>query len=145
MKIGLIDEPLVLLNNFTGVVIGLTHSLLPFMVLTLMAVIQRIDRSLEEASMNLGASPMRTFLQVVLPLSRPGLVGGYLLVLTMTISAFTTPAVLGGRRVLVMPVYIEQQIRHALQYGFGATLSTVLLVTALLLTVASLYGSERKQ
>ena len=145
LSLGLISSPLRLLNNFAGVAIGLTHSLLPFMILTLIAVIQRIDRSLEEAAMNLGASPWQTFMYVVLPLSRLGLINGYLIVLTTAISAFTTPALLGGRRVLVLPIYIEQQIRYALQYAFGATAATVLLVAAVLLTIASLNRAEERR
>lgn len=139
---GLVSQPVAFLNSFTGVVIGLTHSLLPYMVLTLVAVIQRIDHSIEEAAMNLGASPWQTFIRVVLPLTRPGLLGGYLLILTTTICSFTTPAILGGGRVVVMPTYIEQQIRHALQYGFGATFATILLITAMVLTIFSLRKSD---
>ena len=90
----------------------------------------------------MGATPWQTFVRVVLPLSRPGLIGGYLLVLTTSVSAFTTPAVLGGRRVLVLPIYIEQQIRYALQYAFGATAATILLATTVLLTVMSLERSD---
>jgi putative spermidine/putrescine transport system permease protein len=135
---GLIEQPLVLLHNTTGVIIGLTQSLIPYMILTLLAVIQRIDHSVEEASMSLGAPPWQTFRRVVLPMSRPGLLGGYLLVLTTSIAAFTTPAVLGGGRVLIMPIYIEQQMRAALRYGFGGALAT-----ALILTIASARAEER--
>ncbi len=142
LVLGIVDEPVKLLNNFTGVVIGLTHSLLPYMVLMLITVIQSIDRSVEEAALNLGATPWQTFLRVILPLSRPGLIGGYLLVLTTAVSAFTTPAVMGGRRVLVLPIYIEQQIRYALQYAFGATAATILLLTTVLLTLMSLNQSR---
>jgi len=144
IKLGVVSTPLKLINNFTGVVIGLTHSSLPFMILTLIPVIQRIDPSIEEASQNLGASPWQTFLKVVLPLSKPGLLGGYLLILTTTIAAFTTPAVLGGRRVLVMPVYIEQQFRSALQYGLGATIATVLLITGAILTLVSMRDQSKE-
>ena len=142
LALGIVNEPVRLLNNFTAVVIGLTHSLLPYMVLTLIAVIQRIDRSVEEAALNMGATPWQTFVRVVLPLSRPGMIGGYLLVLTTTVSAFTTPAVLGGRRVLVLSIYIEQQIRYALQYAFGATAATILLATTVLLTIMSIKQSK---
>jgi putative spermidine/putrescine transport system permease protein len=142
LSLGLVSQPVKLINNFAGVAIGLVHSLLPYMILTLMAVIHRIDRYVEEAALNLGATPWQVFRTVILPLSRPGLVGGYLLVLTATTSAFTTPAVLGGRRVLVMPIFIEQQMRSALLYGFGATAATVLMVTAILLTVGASYSSR---
>lgn len=131
LKLGAIRAPLQLLNNFTGVVIGLVHALLPFMILTLTTVIQRVERDLEEAAANLGAGPIRIFCHVLLPLSLPGVVSGSLLVFTMAISAYTTPAILGGNRVLVMATYIAQQFRTVLDYPAGATASAVLLVFAI--------------
>lgn len=137
-SLGLIDEPLKLANNFTGVVIALTHALLPFMILVLMTVIQQIDPEIEEAAINLGASPLETFFRVVLRLSRPGLLAGYLLVFTMAISAFTTPAMMGGKRVLVMATFIEQQMRTVLNYAFGSTAAVVLMVVAAVLTLIAI-------
>jgi putative spermidine/putrescine transport system permease protein len=135
LKLGAIRAPLQLLNNFTGVVIGLVHALLPFMILTLTTVIQRVERDLEEAAANLGAGPIRIFCHVLLPLSLPGVVSGSLLVFTMAISAYTTPAILGGNRVLVMATYIAQQFRTVLDYPAGATASAVLLIFAIGLTM----------
>src|SRR5579863_582088 len=144
--LGLIASPLSLINNFTGVVIGLVHALLPFMILTLATVIQRIDADLEEAAANLGAGPFETFYRVLLPLSLPGVVAGSLIVFTMAISAYTTPAILGGNRVLVMATYIAQQFRTVLNYPAGGTASALLLVFAIVLTVLALQvrtGEER--
>ena len=138
LSLGIVDQPLRLYGNFTGVVIGLVHTLLPFMILSVMTVIQRIDRELEEAAINLGARPLEMFWRVLLPLSRPGLLAGYLLVFTLAISAFTTPAVMGGRRVLLMSIYIEQQIRSVLNYGFGSTVAVILMVTGAVLTFLAL-------
>ena len=134
LKLGVVGSPLQLINNFTGVVVGLVHALLPFMILTLTTVIQRIERDLEEAAANLGAGPVRVFCHVLLPLSLPGVVSGSLLVFTMAISAYTTPAILGGNRVLVMATYIGQQFRTVLDYPAGATAAALLLVFAVLLT-----------
>jgi putative spermidine/putrescine transport system permease protein len=134
LKLGVIGSPLQLINNFTGVVVGLVHALLPFMILTLMTVIQRIERDLEEAAANLGAGPVLVFCHVLLPLSLPGVVSGSLLVFTMAISAYTTPAILGGNRVLVMATYIAQQFRTVLDYPAGATAAALLLVFAVFLT-----------
>jgi putative spermidine/putrescine transport system permease protein len=142
--VGLIDQPLRLANNFTGVVIGLVHTLLPFMILLLTTVIQKIDPSLEEAALNLGASPTRTFCKVVLPLSRPGLLAGYLLVFTMSISAYTTPAMLGGRRVLVMATYIAQQIASVLDYAFGSAAAVILVAAACTLAALSLRSGREE-
>jgi len=138
LKLGLIGAPLPLVNNFTGVVIGLVHALLPFMILTLTTVIQRIDADLEEAAANLGAGPLQAFWRVLLPLSLPGVVSGSLLVFTMAISAYTTPAILGGNRVLVMATYIAQQFRTVLNYPAGGTAAALLLVFAALLTLLAL-------
>lgn len=137
-KLGLIGAPLPLINNFTGVAIGLVHALLPFMILTLMTVIQRVEGDLEEAAANLGAGPLEVFWRVLLPLSLPGIVAGSLLVFTMAISAYTTPAILGGNRVLVMATYIAQQFRTVLDYPAGGTAAALLLVFAALLTLLAL-------
>jgi putative spermidine/putrescine transport system permease protein len=142
--IGLIRKPLRLVNNFTGVVIGLVHTLLPFMILTLTTVIQRIEPDIEEAAINLGASPFETFWRVVFPLSRPGLLSGYLLVFTMAISAYTTPALLGGKRVLVMATYIDQQVRTVLDYALGATVAVILMLVAGAVTVVALRQDARR-
>lgn len=131
-------EPLHLLDNYIGVVIGLVHALLPFMVLTLISVIQRIPPELEEASISLGVRPIVTFVRVVLPLALPGIVAGSLLVFTLTISAYTTPAVMGGGRVIVVSTYIQQQVSTLLNYPNGATVSMVLLALVVVLSIASL-------
>ncbi|HTY70357.1 MAG TPA: ABC transporter permease [Alphaproteobacteria bacterium] len=138
MSIGLIDEPLRLISNFTGVVIGLVHALLPLMILTLTTVIQRVEPELEEAAANLGAGPALVFWRVLLPLSLPGVVAGSLLVFAMAISAYTTPAILGGNRVLVMSTYIAQQFRTVLDYPAGGTAAALLLLFAALLTLLAL-------
>ena len=138
LKLGVVSSPLRLINNFTGVVIGLVHALLPFMILTLTTVIQRIDVDLEEAAVSLGAGPGRVFWRVLLPLSLPGIVSGSLIVFTMAISAYTTPAILGGNRVLVMATYIAQQFRTVLNYPAGGTAAAILLVFAAMLTILAL-------
>ncbi len=111
-------------------VIGLVHALLPFMILTLTTVIQRIEPELEEAAARLGAGPIRTFFHVLLPLSLPGVIGGSLLVFTMAIAAYTTPVIMGGNRVMVMATFIGQQFRTVLDYALGATAAAVLMLLA---------------
>jgi putative spermidine/putrescine transport system permease protein len=138
MSLGLINSPLKFINNFTGVIIGLVHALLPIMILTLTTVIQRIDLDLEEAAANLGAGPLLVFWRVLLPLSLPGVVSGSLLVFSMAVSAYTTPAILGGNRVLVMATYIAQQFRAVLDYPAGSTAAAVLLLFTVLLTILAL-------
>lgn len=138
ISLGVIAAPLTLINNFVGVVIGLVHALLPIMILTLTAVIQRIEVDLQEAAANLGAGPLLVFWRVLLPLSLPGVVAGSLLVFSMAISAYTTPAILGGNRVLVMAIYIAQQFRTVLNYPAGGTAAAALLLFTVLLTLLAL-------
>ncbi len=138
LSTGLITEPLRLINNTVGVIIALVHTFLPFMILALVTVIQKIGVELEEAARNLGAGPVETFFRVILPLSRPGMLAGYLIVFTSVISAFTTPAMMGGKRVLIMATLIEQQMRSVLNYAFGAAAAIILLGVAAALTIAAL-------
>jgi putative spermidine/putrescine transport system permease protein len=131
LKSGLVSQPVALISNLTGVVIGLVHALLPFMILTLTTVIQRIEPELEEAATSLGL---------------PGIVGGSLLVFTMAIAAYTTPVIMGGNRVLVMATFIGQQFRTVLDYPLGATSAAVLMVLAGLLSIIALrLGAQRTE
>jgi putative spermidine/putrescine transport system permease protein len=146
LKLHVTSAPIPLISNFTGVVIGLVHALLPFMILSLTTVIQRIEPELEYAAASLGAGPFTVFTQVLLPLSAPGAVGGSLIVFTMTIAAFTTPVIMGGNRVLVMATYIGQQFRTVLDYATGATAAAVLLVVVSILTsIASKISARRAE
>lgn len=138
LSAGAVRDPVHLINNLLGVMIGLVHALLPFMILTLTAVIQRIAPELEEASVSLGARPIATFWRIVLPLALPGIVAGCLLVFSLSISAYTTPALMGGGRVIVMATYIQQQVSTLLDYAKGATVSMILLVWVSALSIVAL-------
>ncbi len=131
IALGVIDEPIRLLFSEAGVVIGLVHVFLPFMVLPLASAIERIDRRLEEAAMILGASAPRRFLHVILPLSIPGLAAGATLVFTASISAYVTPALLGGEGIQVMPTMVAQQVLTLMDWSFGSAVSMVLTVVSL--------------
>lgn len=140
---GVISTPLALINNTTGVVIGLVHAFVPFMIVSLLAAIRGIDPALEDAAASLGAKSWGIFFRVILPLSRKGLITGTLLVFSLSISAFITPAMMGGRRVLMMPGLIEQQMRSVLNYPFGATIAVILLlVTAVAVILTLRIGRE---
>ncbi len=134
---GVIQTPLRLVGNIVGVMIGLVHAELPIMILTLTTVIRRIEPDLEEAAQSLGGGPVAVFWRVLLPLSLPGVISGSLLIFTLSISAFTTPAILGGNRVLIMAIYIAQQFQIVLDYPAGASAAIMLLVTAAGLTWAA--------
>jgi len=134
--LGWIEKPLPLMYNELGVVIVLVHIYVPFMVLTLVGVIGRIDLTLEEAARNLGANRMRTFLEVTLPLSIPGILAGSLLVFALAISAYVTPVLLGGGNVLTLPMLIYQQVSASFNLGFAGALGVVLLAVSLVLVLA---------
>ena len=134
--LGLADKPLPLMYNEFGVVVGLVHIYVPFMVLTLVGVIGRIDVSLEDAARGLGASRFRAFLEVTLPLSLPGILAGSLLVFALAISAYVTPVLLGGNNVLTLPMLIYQQVSASFNLGFAGALGVVLLVVSLALVFA---------
>jgi putative spermidine/putrescine transport system permease protein len=134
--LGWTDKPLPLMYNEFGVVVGLVHIYVPFMVLTLVGVIGRIDGALEEAARNLGANRFRAFLEVTLPLSLPGILAGSLLVFALSISAYVTPFLLGGNSVLTLPMLIYQQVSASFNLGFAGALGVVLLAVSLLLVVA---------
>ena len=136
ISLGLITQPLKLMYNETGIVIGLVHIYVPFMVLTLTGVIGRIDERLEQAAENLGASPLRAFLEVTLPLSLPGILAGSLLVFALSISAYVTPILLGGFQIMTLPILIYQQISANFNVGFAASLGMVLLAVSLALVIA---------
>jgi len=136
ISLGLISQPLKLMYNETGIVIGLVHIYVPFMVLTLTGVIGRIDERLEQAAENLGASPARAFLEVTLPLSLPGILAGSLLVFALAISAYVTPILLGGFQIMTLPILIYQQISANFNIGFAAALGMVLLLVSFILVIA---------
>jgi putative spermidine/putrescine transport system permease protein len=136
ISLGLVIRPVQLMYNETGIVIGLVHIYVPFMVLTLTGVIGRIDERLEQAAENLGASPLRSFLEVTLPLSLPGILAGSLLVFALSISAYVTPILVGGFQIMTLPILIYQQISANFNIGFAAALGMVLLLVSLILIVA---------
>ena len=130
---GLIERPLPLLNNESGVIIGMVHVLLPYMVFPIYGVMRRVDRDLLSAAEGLGAPAHAVFRRVYFPLTLPGVIAGSTLVFVLSLGFFITPALLGGGRVMMVGVLIEQQVRQFLNWEFAAALSTVLLATALLL------------
>lgn len=132
MKLGVLSQPVALMFNDTGVVIGMVHVLLPMMVLPLYSIIVKIDRNLIKASYTLGASPLQTFRNVFFPLSLPGVWSGCLLVFIISLGFFITPALLGGRKSMMLSMLIEQEVEYIMDWGFGATISFILLGATLM-------------
>ena len=133
VELGLTSEPVPLLNNEIGVVIGMVHVLLPYMVFPIYAVMLRIDRDLGFAAEGLGAPPWRVFTRIYFPLTLPGAFAGSVLVFVVALGFFITPAILGGGRVMTIGLLIEQQVRQFLDWPFAAALSALLLAAALLI------------
>ncbi len=140
MAMGITDSPIRLLFTFTGVVIGLVHVFLPYMVLPLASVIEKTDPRLEEAAGSLGA---RRFFEVVLPLSVPGILAGSMLVFTASVSAYVVPELLGGERIQVVPTMVTQQILILLDWQFGAAVSSILILITFAVLVAYWWLSRR--
>jgi ABC-type spermidine/putrescine transport system permease subunit I len=126
VKMNIISEPLTLLYSMKGVVIGMTHILLPYMILSLYSVMRGIDLGLVKAARNLGAGSFNAFLRIFFPLSLPGVAGGCLMVFVMGLGFFVTPALLGGPRDVVISVLIENQVTYILNWGFAFAVAVVL-------------------
>ncbi|MDP6065801.1 MAG: ABC transporter permease [Alphaproteobacteria bacterium] len=140
---GLRDDPFTVIGNEAGVVVGLLHFSLGFGVLLLYSVVQTIPRSLEEAAQVLGASRIRMFWRVVLPLSLPGVTIGGLMIFNMCMGAFTSAALLGGGRVFTLPVLIQRTVIMEAKYSMGGTLAAVLLVAVILINLLSVIVFRR--
>ncbi|WP_339772492.1 ABC transporter permease [uncultured Pseudosulfitobacter sp.] len=131
MWTGMADRPFKLMYNDFGVVMGLVHVLLPFMIIAILSVLMQISRTLEEASMSLGGRPVYSFRTVLLPLSLPGILTGVTLVYLMSTGAIVTPLLLGGLGDTMIGTEIFQEVMHFFDYPKAAALATVLLVTAM--------------
>ncbi len=142
---GIIDAPLRLMHNFTGTTIGMLHIMLPFMILPLYASMRSIDRDYMRAAANLGASPVRAFWQVFVPLSLPGLFAGIIIVFVLCLGFYVTPALLGGGRVYMWSMQIERNVTYYADWGAASALGVVLLVLTLgiLWAVGRLIGFDR--
>jgi ABC-type spermidine/putrescine transport system permease subunit I len=131
LGLGLIREPLPLVYNLTGVIVGMVHVLLPFMILPLYSVMKGIDPNLMAAARNLGGTPAQAFRRVFLPLTYPGIGAGMLMVFMLSIGYFVTPALLGGLRETFIAQLIEQQVSVLIDWGFAAALAVLMLAVTL--------------
>jgi spermidine/putrescine transport system permease protein len=138
-------QPLELLHNNFAVVFGLVYVQLPFMVLPLYAALDRLDRSLLEASLDLGAGHLTTFARVVIPLAVPGIISGVLVTLIPSVGAYLTPDLLGGPSSQMIANVIERQFKTANDWPFGAALSFLLMyMTFLALAVQAIVSRGRR-
>jgi len=130
---GLIDQPLILLHNKFGTMVGMTHIFTPYIIFPVYSVMMGIDLNLEKAAQNLGATRWQTFWRVTFPLSLPGIGAEALLVFIMALGFFITPALLGGRKELMLSNLIEIQVVDLLNWPFASAMSVVLLVVTLII------------
>lgn len=133
LGLGLIEHPLKLLYHMGAVVLGLTYTLFPFMVLPLYASIEKLDKRLLEASSDLGAGPWQTFRRVTLPLTMPGVIAGSLLVFIPSLGLFFIPDLMGGSRTMLISNLIQNQFLAARDWPFGSAASVILMILTLVL------------
>lgn len=134
-SLGLTDGPVRILFTPTGTILGLVHVLLPFMIISILATLVRLDRRLAEAGQSLGASPFETFLRVTFPLSLPGVLSGCSIVYLLASGAIVTPILLGGLRDTMLGTQIFQEIFALYNFHRAAAIAMVLLVTSLVVVV----------
>jgi putative spermidine/putrescine transport system permease protein len=130
---GVAAEPLSLVHNSTGALIGMVQIMLPYLILPLAATMMRVDPELLRAARSLGARPFAVFAKVYFPMTLPGVIAGIVLVFTLSLGFFVIPAILGGTRDIFLAQLIEFNINQSLNWGFAGTLSLMLVVSTLAL------------
>ena len=137
--LGVIATPIPFMFTETGVIIALSHVLIPFMVLAVWTALQRLDPQVENAARSLGAAPAVALYRVVLPQVMPGVLSGAIIVFALAASAFATPAIIGGRRLKVASTLAYDEFLNTLNWPLGATVATLLLIAL----VAIIVGANR--
>ena len=136
MGLGITGSPLKLLYTYPAVVVGMVYALLQFMILAVYSSAEKLDWSLVEAARDLGATPLKTFLTVTLPLTLPGLLSGVILTFIPSMGLFFIAAILGGNKVVLVGSLIQDQLMKAHNWPFAAALSVVLMVlTSLMISL----------
>ena len=144
LQSGLASKPIPFMFTETGVVIALTHVLLPFMVLSVWASLQRLDPQVENAALSLGASQATVLRRIVLPQVMPGVLSGGIIVFALAASAFATPAIIGGRRLKVASTLAYDEFLNTLNWPLGAAVAILLLLALVLIIVGSNRLIERR-
>jgi spermidine/putrescine transport system permease protein len=132
-RLGIVHSPLPLLYNDGAVLLGLVYGYLPFMVLPIYATLERLDPALVEAAADLGAQPITTIFRVIVPLAKPGIAAGSVLVFIPCLGAYLTPDLLGGGRTVLVGNLVQNQFTSARDWPFGSAVSILLMA---LVTIA---------
>ncbi|MDQ3006595.1 MAG: ABC transporter permease [Chloroflexota bacterium] len=144
MNLGLISQPLDLLFNEFAVVVGLVYGYLPFAILPMYASIEKFDHTLMEAAADLGASPARSFLRIMLPLTMPGVVAALVLVFVPVVGAFITPDIMGGGKIEMIGTLINRQFGVSRNWPFGSAMSLMLMLLVLIGVIAYFRSSTEE-
>jgi putative spermidine/putrescine transport system permease protein len=144
LALGVIATPIPFMFTETGVIIALSHVLIPFMVLAVWTALQRLDPQIENAARSLGAAPAVALYRVVLPQVVPGVLSGAIIVFALAASAFATPAIIGGRRLKVASTLAYDEFLNTLNWPLGATVATLLLIALVAIIVGANRLVERK-
>jgi putative spermidine/putrescine transport system permease protein len=141
--LGVIHQPVKIMFTRFAIVIGLVHVFLPFMALSVLASLERIDPAIPEAARTLGAGPVIVHCNVIIPLCTPGFAAGFTIVFGLAISAYVTPMLMGSGATDMITTLVYQQFMVLYNWHFGAALTMALLVVTLLLLTLILYGFAR--
>jgi putative spermidine/putrescine transport system permease protein len=144
MGVGLVAEPLQFMYSETGIVIALTHVLVPFMVISVWASLQRLDPQVENAAVSLGAAPLTVLRRIILPQAMPGILSGGIIIFALSASAFATPAIIGGRRLKVAATLAYDEFLNTLNWPLGAAIAILLLVANIVIIVGCNRLLERR-
>lgn len=144
MAAGLIDAPLPFMFTETGVIVALAHVMMPFMVLSVWAALQRVDPQIENAALSLGAGQLTVMRRIILPQIMPGVLSGAIIVFSLSASAFATPSIIGGRRLKVAATLAYDEFLNTLNWPLGAAVAVLLLVALVLIVVGSNALIERR-
>jgi len=140
---GLISEPMEILYTPVAVVLGMVYVMIPFMFLPLYAAVDNLDRAQVEASLDLGANRIQTFLKVILPQTLPGVLGGAVIVFIPSVGNFVVPDVLGGAKGLMIGNLVEQQFLSARNWPFGSALSMIIMAVVLTVLMVSVSRARK--
>jgi len=144
MSIGLIQAPIPFMFTEAGMVVALAHVLMPYMVLSVWAALQRLDPQIENAAVALGAGPFTVLRRIVLPQAMPGILSGGVIVFALAASAFATPAIIGGRRLKVASTLAYDEFLNTLDWPLGAVIAVLLLAALVTVVVLANRLVERR-
>ena len=144
MSLGVVSSPPPFMFTETGIIVALTHVLMPYMVLAVWAALQRLDPQIENAAVALGAGPLTVLRRIVLPQAMPGILSGAVIVFALAASAFATPAIIGGRRLKVASTLAYDEFLNTLNWPLGAVVAVLLLIALILIVQGANRLVERR-